>query len=347
MCERNHPDNRHLKRFVPFCLAGLLIIGAACGVPDEVKRATVQTGGDTAGTGGHAGSGGLATSTPSSTGGSVTGGTPSTVPASSADLGGKTGGNTAGGGKGGTSVSSKGGSSTGGKTTDSSTSNSAGASGGATTNTSVGGASGGTTSISTGGTGSTGGTTGGATSTSTVPPPANGLGVYAKGITSGNGAIIIDVRIDNKTAQPVDMSAVTMRYWYQEESLGTSLVFDSNYVSIGYSMEGKVTAAKAFTSSSGAGADHYLEFSMTGTLAAQGDSKQNDQFNIKVTVHTSSWSGKVDTTNDYSYDAGAIGYNEKITLHSGGKVIWGTAPGDGGGGTLTPDAGAVDTNTTH
>jgi hypothetical protein len=44
-------------------------------------------------------------------------------------------------------------------------------------------------------------------------------------------------------------------------------------------------------------------------------------------VHTSTWVGTVDVTNDYSYDGGATGaYEKKITLYSGGKLIWGTEP---------------------
>ncbi len=344
MCERNHSGNWHLKWYVPFCLAGLLM-GAACGAPDEVKRVSVSAGGHSSVASGGAGAGGSeASSDSSSLGGSSAGGSSSIV-TSSSPSGGKTssGGTTASGGKGGTSTSSKGGS-TGGRSTISSKSSSVGGGGGSSTYPPVGG-KGGTTSTKS----ATGGSTTGTSSTSTTPAPSTGLGVYTKGITSGNGAIILDVRIDNQTAQTADVSAVTMRYWYQDEGLGTTLVFDSNYVSIGYSTDGKVAAVKALKSSSGAGADHYLELSLTGTLAAKGDTKQNDQFNIKVTVHTSGWTGKVDLTNDYSYNAGATGYNEKITLHSGDKVIWGDSPEGGGGGETPsdPDAGAVDAASVH
>jgi hypothetical protein len=165
---------------------------------------------------------------------------------------------------------------------------------------------------------------------SATPPPANGLGVYVtQKIASGPGQIAFRLRVDNKRPKPVDMSTVTLRYWYQDEGLGTSLVMVANYVSIGYSNLGKVTEGKAVAvSPSKAGADHYIELSFSGTLAAKGDSKTNDQFTANVTMHTASYQGAVDLTNDYSYNDGATGYNEKITLHDkSGKVVWGMAPG--------------------
>jgi endo-1,4-beta-xylanase len=124
------------------------------------------------------------------------------------------------------------------------------------------------------------------------------------------------------------MSTVTLRYWYQDEGLGTSLVLATNYVSIGGSNQGTVTGKAVAASPAVSGADHYIELSFTGTLAAQGDTAQNDQFTIHVTAHTANYAGTVDVTNDYSYDTGAAAvYEKKITLHDkSGKVIWGTAP---------------------
>jgi len=168
---------------------------------------------------------------------------------------------------------------------------------------------------------------------SPTPPPTDSLGVYVTGeIRGSRGAIRLSLRIDNRTTQRVDMSTVTLRYWYQDEGLGTNLVLAANYVCIGYSNQGKVTSGIAVANPSPvAGADHYLELSFTGTLAAQGDRATNDQFNVHVTLHTTAYPGVVvgvvDVANDYSYNGGATGYNDKITLHDkSGKVIWGVAP---------------------
>jgi hypothetical protein len=326
--------NHSLCRLLPTMVLGLLI-GANCRGPDEVRRVnSAPVGGSTSSSAGQSGTGGAGVSgsagSTQPTGGSIN-------PTSSGGSGGKSsaGGTTsATGGKGGSGGIGGGGrsSSTGGVSTGGTTSSYPPIGGGGTI------ASGGTTDVSTGGAGGNGGST---ASTSVTPPPSGGLGVYVKGITAGKGLITLDLRIDNKTDKPVDMSTVTLRYWYQEEALGTALTVASDYVSIGYSTLGKVVDGKAVASSSGPGADHYLDLSFSGTLAAQGDKNTNDLFNIKVTLHNSSWSGTVDVTNDYSYSSGATGYDEKITLHdSTGKVIWGKAPS--GGGAPTPVDAGVD-----
>jgi endoglucanase len=165
----------------------------------------------------------------------------------------------------------------------------------------------------------------------TVMLPTTNLAVWVLGKPTGStGQITLSLRIDNKTTQAVDMSTVTLRYWYQDEGLGTNLVLTPNSVSIGYSSQGKVTSGTAVANPSPvAGADHYLELAFSGTLAAQGDKATNDQFNIQVTLHTAGYTGAVDVTNDYSYDDGAaLLYEQKITLHDqSGNVIWGTPPG--------------------
>jgi hypothetical protein len=279
---------------------------------------TSATGGrgGTGGTGtGGAGTGGRSTGGAggTGTGGASTGGSSGTGGATS-PFGGSGGvGGTGAGGRGGTGAGGTGGigGGAGGR---------AGSSGGA------GGATGG----STGGTVASGGAGGSSISTSTTPPPTNGLGVWvAQKTTGGPGQIALSLRIDNKTAQTVDVSTVTLRYWYRDEGLGTNLVLAANYVSIGYSNQGKVTSGTAAANPSPVtGADHYLELAFTGTLAAQGDKSTNDQFNIQVTLHTAGYTGAVDVTNDYSYDGGAAAaYEQKITLHDkSGKVVWGTAP---------------------
>ena len=162
-----------------------------------------------------------------------------------------------------------------------------------------------------------------------VPPPVDSLGVWVDAKTAGNaGQIALTLRIDNKTSSSVDMTAVTLRYWYQDEGLGTALVFANNYVMIGYSIAGTVTGKAVAAPSPVAGADHYIELAFTGILSAQGDKSSNDQLMVHVTAHTASYAGTVDVTNDYSYDGGAAKvYEDKITLYESGKLIWGVEPG--------------------
>ena len=80
----------------------------------------------------------------------------------------------------------------------------------------------------------------------TVMLPTTNLAVWVAQKTAGGpGQIALSLRIDNETSQTVDMSTVTLRYWYQDEGLGTNLVLSANYVSIGYSNQGKVTSGIA------------------------------------------------------------------------------------------------------
>lgn len=275
---------------------------------------TITSGGKTA-TGGRTATGGTsATGGRSATGGTVTGGvatggaaTGGAVTGGRSGTGGVTspfGGN---GGAGGTLVGGRGGS------------------GGAT---SPSGGSGGTAGA-TGGIGGRGGTSGSGGATSTVP--TSGLAAYVVTKAAGSpGQISLSLQIANTTAQSVDMSTVTLRYWYQDEGLGTAgMVFEVDYASVGDSnaikdkVQGKVVAASPPV----AGADHYLEVSFTAaTLSAKGATGSNDQLKFNGRLHNSGFQGTVDVTNDYSYNGGATGIDNKITLYQSGKLISGAEP---------------------
>ena len=311
--------------------------GGAVGTGGKSSTGGDTSSGGTTRTGGRSGSGGITTTGGKSGSGGIT------------TTGGKSGsgGTTATGGAGG--IGATGGVGSGGKSGGGADGGVGGASGtggfnpfgnGGSTNggaggTRTGGVSGGGNGgggVATGGSLGGGGDSGGAGG-STSTAPASGLQVWvAQKTTGATGQIGLNLRIDNKTSQTVDMSTVTLRYWYQDESLGSAVVVATNYVSIGYSNLGKVTGCTVVAVPSPvADADHYLELSFSGTLAVQGDKATNDQFNVQVTLHTASYTGTVDVTNDYSYDGGATGlYEKKITLHDkSGNVIWGTPPGKG------------------
>lgn len=202
----------------------------------------------------------------------------------------------------------------------------------------------GTTAPRTGGASSGGTTSLGSSSTASLLP-ITGLAVFTKSRSyAAEGALVLSMRIDNKASQAVDLSAVTLRYWYQEEELGSSLVLDAGYVSIGLSGKGTVGGATVVpVSPASSGADHYIELSFTGTLAPYGDKNLNDQFTLMLTLHNPGYAGRVDVINDYSDNGGALGTNDKITLHSGGALVWGTPPGSpdhpDGGVDARPDVG--------
>jgi hypothetical protein len=205
---------------------------------------------------------------------------------------------------------------------------------------------GGTQGVNVGGQTSTSPSTGagGITATggtpSTAAPPTGNLGVYLaqSGAITGSQSLTIHVDLVNTSGATHDLSTVTMRYWYVDDGWGSvQLTLATDYVSIGYSNTGTVTYVGSFAvSPAQTGADHYLEFSFTGNLAAANDVNSNDKFHVQVTLHAPGYAGSANVANDYSAMATA-GYDDRITLYSSGTLIWGTEPG---GATVTGSGGA-------
>ena len=191
----------------------------------------------------------------------------------------------------------------------------------------ISGTTGGVVSAGTGGAGGLASTGGAA---STAVPPSGGLGVYVatqNGIAASN-ALQLHLEIINTSKTPQDLASVTMRYWYTDDGWANkTLVMQTDYVSIGHSNLGTASfVGSTAVSPAQTGADHYYEFSFTGTLAATGDQNQNDIFHVEVELHPSDWQGTPNVTNDYSAMS-TVGYDDHITLYSAGTLIWGTEPG--------------------
>ena len=70
--------------------------------------------------------------------------------------------------------------------------------------------------------------------------------MWVEGISGSTGQITLNVRIDNMTSQSVDLSTVTLRYWYKDEGLGTALKVSNYYVSIGHSNAGSVVFERSW-----------------------------------------------------------------------------------------------------
>jgi len=175
---------------------------------------------------------------------------------------------------------------------------------------------------------------------STAAPPIGNLGVYLpqNGAITGSQSLTLHVDIVNTSSTTQDMSTVTMRYWYVDDGWGSAqLTLATEYVSIGYSNTGTVTYVGSFAvSPAQTGADHYVEFSFTGTLAAVNDTSSNDKFHVQVALHAPGYAGSANVANDYSVMT-STGYDDRITLYSSGTLIWGTEPG---GSTVTGSGGA-------
>ena len=286
---------------------------------------TSASGGTTT-AGGSGGTGGI--SSPGGTGGKGTGGKGS----GGAGTGGKgsggagtggvaTGGSVSTGGSGGTTspfggTTAIGGTATGGVNTDSLLER---AHERHTVGIAIGGVvTGGSTVVTTGGTGGSGGKGGTAGSTSTAPPPT-GLDVsLTKPVAGATGQISLFLIIENQGSAAADLTNVTLRYWYKDDGWDTStLAIAVDYASLSGDT---VTGGKSVAAARSTAADHYLEFSFTGTIPAK------SQFQTNFRLHNSNWAGTVDVTNDYSYNGGVTGLNDKMTLYASGKLIWGTEP---------------------
>lgn len=274
---------------------------------------TSASGGTTT-AGGSGGTGGI--SSPGGTGGKGTGGKGS----GGAGTGGKgsggagtggvaTGGSVSTGGSGGTTSPFGGTTAIGGTATGGVNTGGVG-SGGVVT--------GGSTVVTTGGTGGSGGKGGTAGSTSTAPPPT-GLDVsLTKPVAGATGQISLFLIIENQGSAAADLTNVTLRYWYKDDGWDTStLAIAVDYASLSGDT---VTGGKSVAAARSTAADHYLEFSFTGTIPAK------SQFQTNFRLHNSNWAGTVDVTNDYSYNGGVTGLNDKMTLYASGKLIWGTEP---------------------
>jgi hypothetical protein len=195
------------------------------------------------------------------------------------------------------------------------------------------GGGGGTPDTSAGGAGAVGGAGGTVDTTPVTPLSTDALAAYVVDkFTSSTGQISLSLRVDNMTADSVDMSTVTLRYWYQDEGLGVGAGLEVDYASIGDSnaIKAQVHGTVVTASAPVAGADHYLEVSFGATtLSAKGNASHNDQLKFNGRLHNSGYVGTVDLTNDYSYNGGKTGYDTKITLYQNGKLIAGVEPGKG------------------
>src|SRR5215831_6957309 len=141
--------------------------------------------------------------------------------------------------------------------------------------------------------------------------------------------------IFNTGTTPVPMSAITMRYWFTNESPADPLVFNCDFAQVSCS---NITSRFVTVANAVPLADTYVEIgflSGAGTLAPGANSGE-----IQTRVHKTDFLPMI-TVNDYSFISDpSFVYKDTttVTLYFNGTLIWGVEPtsGSSGGDTQPP-----------
>jgi len=126
------------------------------------------------------------------------------------------------------------------------------------------------------------------------------------------------LQLVNTGSSSVDLSTITVRYWFTQETGATTFSTPCYWANIGCgSVNSSVVAVTPRT-----GADSYLLVGFQPyTLAAGASSGE-----IQMGINKTDWSNfnKVD---DYSYGSGTSYIDwTKVTVYQNGTLIWGTEP---------------------
>ncbi|MFD6552908.1 glycoside hydrolase family 6 protein [Streptomyces sp. NPDC058398] len=127
------------------------------------------------------------------------------------------------------------------------------------------------------------------------------------------------LKLVNGGSGAVDLSKVTIRYWFTGESSSAGYQTFCDWAQLGCST---VKTSVSAVSPSRTGADHYLEVGFTsGSLAVGADSGD-----LQLRLAKSDWSA-FDESNDYSRGAGtSYADAAKVTVYVSGTLAWGTEP---------------------
>lgn len=127
------------------------------------------------------------------------------------------------------------------------------------------------------------------------------------------------VQLVNAGSGAVDLSKVTVRYWFTGESASAGYQTWCDYSQIGCSaVKTAVTALPAART----GADHTLDVTFTsGSLAAGANTGD-----LQLRLAKSDWSS-FDESDDYSRGSGtSYADAPKVTVYVAGTLVWGTEP---------------------
>ncbi|HEY5959303.1 MAG TPA: cellulose binding domain-containing protein [Polyangiaceae bacterium] len=174
----------------------------------------------------------------------------------------------------------------------------------------------------------------GGIASSTVAPPASGLGIeiLTQKLNSSGSESATDFALVNKGGTTASLTTLKIRYYFTMDSW-TAPVFEIDYA--GQIIEKSGVKFNLFTlSPPQADADRYFE--LTFTLGSLGTGAR---LQIQSRLHDLQWT-PMTVTNDYSF-TGAVGFTDRITIYDGTKLVWGVEPGSGSGTGGAGGAGAV------
>ncbi|MFF2363856.1 glycoside hydrolase family 6 protein [Streptomyces sp. NPDC058122] len=127
------------------------------------------------------------------------------------------------------------------------------------------------------------------------------------------------LKLVNGGSGAVDLSKVTIRYWFTGESTSAGYQTFCDWAQLGCST---VKTSVSAVSPSRTGADHYVEVGFnSGSLAAGADSGE-----LQLRMAKSDWSN-FDESNDYSRGTNtSYADAAKVTVYVSGTLVWGTEP---------------------
>jgi hypothetical protein len=134
----------------------------------------------------------------------------------------------------------------------------------------------------------------------------------------GDNQIKPGLELVNKGTSALDLSTVTVRYYFTHDSGASTYTYNCDYAAIGC---GNVHASFVTMASPKATADTYVQLSFTGSLAAGANSGD-----LQNRINKTDWSN-FNEANDYSYGTNtAYAATSTVTVYVNGTLVSGVEP---------------------
>jgi len=156
-----------------------------------------------------------------------------------------------------------------------------------------------------------------------TPSPTADADLKAQSRTNDGGAsgsqIQFGLNLINTGAGPVDLSTVTMRYWFVNDGGGDNVVSACYYATFGCD---KLALGITTVRPERVKADRYLQVSFTSGSLASGAAATLDQLALRDQA-----GGTLNQSTDYSFlNKSSFTDNPAVTVYVGGQLVWGTEP---------------------